>query len=110
MAKQLNWNVMDFVKHWPWEDVAVVKDGLGTAERKEAPMRMSRTATSVWKLPTVRIKFITVDEKRLYTKVTDAPGSVDVSNSKFILDDRQIERLEAPVKVMKHVKRWNKAE
>lgn len=75
MTKHLYGNVRQFVGQWPCKEVTIKQYGMGSGERSEAVMKISRTATNVWTLLAVKKTFILVDENWFRTYVTYVLGS-----------------------------------
>lgn len=75
-TKKLIGIVREFLKHYSWKAVSVEENKVASGERREAVMAMSRTATSIWTVPSSGKAFILVDERGSQTFVTYTPGSV----------------------------------
>lgn len=58
----LIFNFWDFKKHWSSDGVTVDKDLLSSGRGRDTVMRMSSSATNVWKLPSAKRTFISVEE------------------------------------------------
>lgn len=62
-TKQLTGSVKEFLKHWSPRAVTVEKESLGSEERKGTVKGISRIATILWRLPSGRMTFISVNER-----------------------------------------------
>lgn len=62
-TRQVIRNFEKFVKPWSWVVVGVDRDGLSSSGGREAVVALSRTDTKVLTLPSVKKKFISLDEE-----------------------------------------------
>lgn len=70
-TKQLNENVRKRMKYWSRKRVTVEEYRLGSRERREVAVGMSRTETNLWTPLSVRKSFVFVEERSFPTYVTD---------------------------------------
>lgn len=91
--KQVFGNCMVFLMHRPWKKVRVEEDRLGSLERKDAVMRMMKTATSVQALRLVTKALMSENEKWCRAYLMDARAFLNDGYVVQALDDVHIELL-----------------
>lgn len=64
--------------------------GLDSVKKREMAVGISRTATNVWKLPSVRNMFISVDQGWFETYMTEAFEYVNDCYAGQVIDDGHI--------------------
>lgn len=76
-TKQVIRNVRNFVNHRFREKAILEEDRLGSEGRRESMLQLSRTASSVWALPSVRRTSISLNESWFRAHVKHAYRSVN---------------------------------
>lgn len=73
-------------------------------------MEMSKPATNLWTLPSIKITVIPVEEKEFDTYVTETLGSVTDHYIGQIRDNGHINRVRDPKEKYKLEKRWKRSD
>lgn len=86
-------SVREYMKRWSWDGITVEKDGLSSAERRDAVMGVSGSVTDVWTLPSVKTTFVSVKERGFRTYVKDALVSVSDCYAGQLMDHDHVNLL-----------------
>lgn len=96
LTRQLNGIVRDSVYHWFWDKITVEEYWLSSRKRKNAVMGMSRSATNICTLPSIKRTFSSVEKRWFRSYVTDMLASMNDRYVEQVLEGGHIDLLWEP--------------